>query len=185
MAEIHDQFDTILILDFGSQVQYDSRGFFVSKYLCRLQYSHLITRRCREHNVYAELMPCTTKMQDINFKPKGLHEIYLVHQLNWMPFSSGIILSGSPYSVYDSVSPHVDPTIFDLGVPILGICYGLQAWFQTILSCSRCLPLPEGNCMESRRGGYQVWPSRIWTGRHYHQQVWERICRCLAGRIRW
>ncbi|KAG6334273.1 hypothetical protein ID866_4813, partial [Astraeus odoratus] len=94
MSEIHDQFDTILILDFGSQ------------------YSHLITRRCRELNVYAELMPCTTLLKDIHFKPKG------------------IILSGSPYSVYDSDAPHVDPAVFDLGVPILGICYGLQeiAW---------------------------------------------------------
>ncbi|KAF8908787.1 GMP synthase, partial [Mucidula mucida] len=90
MAEIHDQFDTILILDFGSQ------------------YSHLITRRCREHNVYAELMPCTVKMTELKFKPKG------------------VILSGSPYSVYDSDAPHVDPTVFELGVPILGICYGLQ-----------------------------------------------------------
>ncbi|KAF8910438.1 GMP synthase [Gymnopilus junonius] len=94
MAEIHDQFDTILILDFGSQ------------------YSHLITRRCREHNVYAELMPCTIKLEDVHFKPKG------------------IILSGSPYSVYDKDSPHVDPAVFNLGVPVLGICYGLQemAW---------------------------------------------------------
>ncbi|TEB11620.1 GMP synthase, partial [Coprinellus micaceus] len=91
---IHDQFETILILDFGSQ------------------YSHLITRRCREHKVYAELLPCTTKIADIDFKPKG------------------IILSGSPYSVYDKDSPHVDPAVFELGVPILGICYGLQeiAW---------------------------------------------------------
>ncbi|KAJ6517991.1 hypothetical protein C8R47DRAFT_1085598 [Mycena vitilis] len=94
MAEIHDQFDTILILDFGSQ------------------YSHLITRRCREHNVYAELLPCTTLLKDVKFKPKG------------------IILSGSPYSVYDTDSPHADPGIYQLGVPILGICYGLQeiAW---------------------------------------------------------
>ncbi|KIJ10781.1 hypothetical protein PAXINDRAFT_172060, partial [Paxillus involutus ATCC 200175] len=94
MAEIHDQFDTILILDFGSQ------------------YSHLITRRCRELNVYAELMPCTTYLKDLHFKPKG------------------IIFSGSPYSVYDADAPHADPAIFELGVPILGICYGLQelAW---------------------------------------------------------
>ncbi|KAI0749650.1 GMP synthase [Daedaleopsis nitida] len=94
MAQIHDQFDTILILDFGSQ------------------YSHLITRRCRELNVYAELMPCTQKIKDLNFKPKG------------------VILSGSPYSVYDKDAPHVDLEVFELGVPVLGICYGLQemAW---------------------------------------------------------
>ncbi|KAI0684445.1 GMP synthase [Cytidiella melzeri] len=94
MAEIHDQFDTILILDFGSQ------------------YSHLITRRCRELNVYAELMPCTQKIKDLKFNPKG------------------IILSGSPYSVYDADAPHVDPAVFELGVPVMGICYGLQemAW---------------------------------------------------------
>jgi GMP synthase (glutamine-hydrolysing) len=52
---------------------------------------------------------------------------YLVHNADT---SAGIILSGSPYSVYDTDSPHADPAIYDLGVPILGICYGLQemAW---------------------------------------------------------
>ena len=92
--EIHSQYDSILILDFGSQ------------------YSHLITRRCRELNVYCEMLPCTQKIADLTWKPKG------------------IILSGSPYSVYDDVAPRVDPAVFNYGVPVLGICYGLQemAW---------------------------------------------------------
>lgn len=88
--EIHSLYDTILILDFGSQ------------------YSHLITRRCRELNVYCEMLPCTQKISELSWKPKG------------------VILSGSPYSVYAPDAPHVDPDVFNLGVPILGICYGLQ-----------------------------------------------------------
>jgi GMP synthase (glutamine-hydrolysing) len=90
----HKTFDTILVLDFGSQ------------------YTHLITRRLREFNVYSEMLPCTTKLADLDFTPKG------------------IILSGGPYSVYEEGAPHVDHAVFDLGVPILGICYGLQemAW---------------------------------------------------------
>ncbi|OZJ02940.1 unnamed protein product BZG36_04565 [Bifiguratus adelaidae] len=90
VTQVHELFDTVLILDFGSQ------------------YSHLITRRIREFGVYCELLPCTQKMADLHFKPKG------------------IILSGSPYSVYDKDAPRVDPAVFDYGVPVLGICYGLQ-----------------------------------------------------------
>lgn len=83
-------FDTILVLDFGSQ------------------YTHLITRRLRELNVYCEMLPCTQKLEGIDWKP------------------AGIILSGGPSSVYDVDAPHADPAYFELGVPILGICYGLQ-----------------------------------------------------------
>lgn len=91
---IHSQYDSILILDFGSQ------------------YSHLIARRCRELNVYCEMLPCTQKIAQLDWKPKG------------------IILSGSPFSVYDDGAPRVDKDVFELGVPVLGICYGLQeiAW---------------------------------------------------------
>ncbi|CAD6565995.1 MAG: GMP synthase (glutamine-hydrolyzing) [Tremellales sp. Tagirdzhanova-0007] len=88
--EIHSLYDTVLILDFGSQ------------------YSHLITRRCRELNVYCEMLPCTQKISDLKWQPKG------------------IILSGSPYSVYSQDAPHVDPAVFTGNVPVLGICYGLQ-----------------------------------------------------------
>ncbi|KXN72619.1 GMP synthase [Conidiobolus coronatus NRRL 28638] len=89
-APVHKIYDTVLILDFGSQ------------------YSHLITRRVREAGVYCELLPCTQKISELSFQPKG------------------VILSGSPYSVFAEDAPHVDPAVFDLGVPILGICYGLQ-----------------------------------------------------------
>lgn len=76
------------------------------------QYTHLITRRLRDLNVYSEMLPCTQKLSELSWKPKG------------------IILSGGPYSVYEDGAPHVDPAMFELGVPILGICYGLQeiAW---------------------------------------------------------
>lgn len=91
---IHSQYDSILILDFGSQ------------------YSHLIARRCRELNVYCEMLPCTQRIKDLDWSPKG------------------VILSGSPFSVYDEGAPRVDTDVFELGVPVLGICYGLQeiAW---------------------------------------------------------
>ena len=92
--EPHNLFDTILVIDFGSQ------------------YSHLITRKLRDLNIYSELLPCTQKLSDLSWKPHG------------------IILSGGPYSVYQDDAPHVDPAVFELGIPILGICYGLQelAW---------------------------------------------------------
>ena len=104
------------------------------------QYSHLITRRCREHNVYAELMPCTAKISDLKFKPKGKIDVILYIKQRFDLFA-GVILSGSPYSVYDKDAPHVDPAVFNLGVPILGICYGLQVCPNWCLSVDLTLTM--------------------------------------------
>lgn len=73
------------------------------------QYDQLIARRVRENNVYCEIFPHNATMQAIRaFAP------------------SAIIFTGGPQSVYDADSPHPYPEVFDLGVPILGICYGCQ-----------------------------------------------------------
>ena len=73
------------------------------------QYTQLIARRIREANVYSEIHPHTFSLGDI----KSLNP-------------SGIILSGGPMSVYDEGAPHIDKEIFNLGIPVLGVCYGLQ-----------------------------------------------------------
>ncbi|WP_040681338.1 glutamine-hydrolyzing GMP synthase [Paenisporosarcina sp. TG20] len=73
------------------------------------QYNQLITRRIREFGVYSELHPHTVTAEDI----KEMNAI-------------GIIFSGGPNSVYDENAFHVDPAIFELDIPILGICYGMQ-----------------------------------------------------------
>ncbi|MGD7046301.1 glutamine-hydrolyzing GMP synthase [Jeotgalibacillus proteolyticus] len=73
------------------------------------QYNQLITRRIREFGVYSELHPHTLTAEEIK-------------EMN----PSGIILSGGPNSVYDENSFRADERIFDLGIPVLGICYGMQ-----------------------------------------------------------
>lgn len=83
--------ELILILDFGGQ------------------YTQLIARRIREADVYCEIIPYSTSVEEIGRRhPKG------------------IVLSGGPSSVYDEGAPLCSKEIFHLGVPVLGICYGLQ-----------------------------------------------------------
>ena len=73
------------------------------------QYTQLIARRVRELGVYSEIVPFNTTADAINHKnPKG------------------IILSGGPSSVYEAGAPHPDPAVIQMGVPVLGICYGVQ-----------------------------------------------------------
>ena len=73
------------------------------------QYTQLIARRIREFNVFSVVLPCTAPLTEVlALQPKG------------------IILSGGPSSVYDANAPKADPAVLDCGLPILGICYGLQ-----------------------------------------------------------
>ncbi|ODA84223.1 hypothetical protein RJ55_02741 [Drechmeria coniospora] len=93
-APPHNVFDTVLVLDMGSQT------------------SHLILRRLRSLGVYSEMLPCTQVLKELAWKPVG------------------IILSGGPSSVNSPDAPTVDPAVFELGVPVLGVCFGNQliAW---------------------------------------------------------
>lgn len=83
--------ELVLVVDFGGQ------------------YNQLIARRVREHNVYCEIIPYTSTIEEIKAKaPKG------------------IIFTGGPNSVYGEGAPRIDKEVFELGVPVLGICYGHQ-----------------------------------------------------------
>ncbi len=79
------------------------------------QYNQLIARRVRECGVYCEVKPYTTPLAEL----KAMAPI-------------GFIFTGGPNSVYLEDAPHVDPAIFELGVPVLGICYGCQLMAHTL-----------------------------------------------------
>ncbi len=79
------------------------------------QYNQLIARRVRECGVYCEVRPYTTPLAEL----KAMEPI-------------GFIFTGGPNSVYDERAPHVDPAVFELGVPVLGICYGCQLMAHTL-----------------------------------------------------
>jgi GMP synthase (glutamine-hydrolysing) len=79
------------------------------------QYTQLIARRIREQHVYCEIWPCTIPMAKVRqFAPRG------------------IVLSGSPSSVTDSNAPQLDPELLNIGVPVLGICYGMQSMSKAL-----------------------------------------------------
>lgn len=79
------------------------------------QYAQLIARRIREARVFSEVIPHTATIEEIKAKnPRA------------------IVLSGGPASVYADGAPQLDPGVFDLGVPVFGICYGFQAMAQAL-----------------------------------------------------
>jgi GMP synthase (glutamine-hydrolysing) len=79
------------------------------------QYTQLIARRIREQEVFSAVLPCTAKVEEVRaFEPVG------------------IVLSGGPSSVYDADAPHCDPNVLQLGIPVLGICYGMQWMTHTL-----------------------------------------------------
>ena len=89
--------ELVLVLDFGGQ------------------YNQLIARRVRECNVYAEVIPYTTSLEDIKAKnPKG------------------IILTGGPNSCYEEGAPTYSKELFEMGIPVLGLCYGAQLMMHVL-----------------------------------------------------
>ncbi len=91
------------------------------------QYSELIARRIRETQVYSEVLSYRTTADQLQ-------------QLN----PKGIILSGGPSSVYDNIAPACDPQIWHLGIPILGVCYGMQLMVKQL----------GGEVLRAERGEY-------------------------------
>jgi GMP synthase (glutamine-hydrolysing) len=115
------------------------------------QYTQLIARRVRELKVYCEIHPYFLSLKRIReFAPRG------------------IILSGGPRSVYEPDAPSVDPELFDLGVPVLGICYGIQL-LNHILG-GRVAPAP------AREYGHKVFTitdsSDLFHGLKREEKVW-------------
>ena len=79
------------------------------------QYTQLIARRIREQQVFSAILPCTANLEEMrSYEP------------------AGIILSGGPSSVYDREAPRCDPDVLAAGIPVLGICYGMQ-WIAKTL----------------------------------------------------
>ena len=115
------------------------------------QYGQLIARRVRDLNVYSEIVPCDISADEI--KEMG---------------ADALILSGGPASVYAEDAPKVDPAIYELGLPVLGFCYGHQITAVTL----------GGNVGHSEIGEYgkaqlhRAGASLLFEGTPEEQQVW-------------
>ena len=114
------------------------------------QYNQLIARRVRECNVYAEVWPYTKSLDEIKAaNPKG------------------IIFTGGPNSVYEETSPHYEKGIFEIGVPILGICYGSQLVAYTLGGEVKTAPVSEYGHTD-----IQISSSRLFKDVSLQTSVW-------------
>jgi GMP synthase (glutamine-hydrolysing) len=115
------------------------------------QYTQLIARRIREEQVFSAILPCTAKLDEI----RALEPV-------------GIVLSGGPSSVYDSDAPVCDAKVLDFGVPVLGICYGMQ-WLTHTLG---------GKVARAARREYGpahldiACASKLFTGMPHRLKIW-------------
>jgi GMP synthase (glutamine-hydrolysing) len=115
------------------------------------QYTQLIARRIREQEVFSAILPCNASIDEL----KRLHP-------------SGVVLSGGPSSVYDKGAPACDAKVLHLGLPVLGICYGMQ-WMAHVLG---------GNVVRAERREYgpatleRERDSTLFHGLPEHLKVW-------------
>ncbi|HOM18555.1 MAG TPA: glutamine-hydrolyzing GMP synthase, partial [Thermoguttaceae bacterium] len=115
------------------------------------QYAQLIARRVREHQVYCEIVRYDIRPERVRqLRPKGL------------------ILSGGPASVYAPNAPRCDPELLRLGVPVLGICYGMQLMCDLLGGRVESTPAREYGPAECR----QIAPSELWENTPNPMQVW-------------
>ena len=116
------------------------------------QYTQLIARRLRELSVYTEILPFDTAPDELEKRRPA-----------------GLVLSGGPSSVLDSRAPHCDAAVFEAGVPVLGICYGMQEMTRTL--GGQVDPAPEreyGHAAVAPRGSSRLLPAgaeelRVWA----------------------
>lgn len=115
------------------------------------QYTQLIARRIREQQVFSTILPCTSSLDEIRkLEPAGL------------------VLSGGPSSVYDPEAPMCNPQVLNLGVPVLGICYGLQWIAHTLGGQVRQAERREyGRAQLELRNG-----SALFTGLPHRFNIW-------------
>lgn len=127
------------------------------------QYNQLIARRVRELNVFCDLMPCTMPLEKIK---------------EYAPI--GIIFTGGPNSVYEDDSPKIDRELFNLGIPVLGICYGCQ-----LMAYSLGGVVERAATSEYGKAEVEYLPSAITSGMPEHAICWmshtDRITKLPQG----